>query len=495
MNSNNNKNANSPTNIVILGSGFAAIEVLKKLQKHYNNINDNINIKIISKDNFLLFTPMLPEVFSGMIEPRHIVSPVRSFCNKRVGEEQFFHGNVQDINFEKKIVTVKYSIGRYYQPISYEQKEFKFDYLVIALGNETNFFGNIEIEKNCFTMKTINDAFVLRNHIINILEQASTEYYSTTVADAADNSRSDLIKQLLTFVVVGGGFSGIETVGELSHFVNDAIKSYYKNINPNDVKIVLVNAGDTILTEVDEDLGEYTKNILEKKEGIEFKMNRMAKSATRNKLILDNGENISTYTIIWTAGVTPDELVKRLDCEHDKKGNIKTNDTLELPNFSNIYAIGDCASTINPYSGKPYPPTAQHAIRQGQLAAKNIINNIEGKPQKRIRYKTRGTMATIGKRVGVAKIFGFKFKGLIAWFLWRSFYLSKLPMLKKKLRVLGDWSMELVFHSDISMIKGYIEESHDKDIKENKKNNNNNNDNIINDNKRKIEYDKTEIKT
>jgi NADH dehydrogenase len=478
----------SVLNIIILGSGFAAIEVLKKLQKHYKNNNNDkeidVDIKVISKDNFLLFTPMLPEVFSGMIEPRHIVTPVRSFCNNN---SKFYHGNVEDINFENKIVTVKYTIGRYYQPVSYEQKEFKFDYLVIALGSETNFFGNIDIEKNSFTMKTINDAFVLRNHIINILEQASFEYSEI-------DSRSDLIKQLLTFVVVGGGFSGIETVGELSHFVKDAIKSYYKNINPNDVKIVLVNAGNTILTEVDEDLGEYAKNVLEEKEGIEFKMNRMAKGTTANRLILDNDEYISTYTIIWTAGVNPDEIIKRLDCEHDKKGLIKTNEMLQLENYPNIYAIGDCASTINPFNEKPYPPTAQHAIKQGQLAAKNIINHIEGKPQKRIRYKTRGTMATIGKRVGVAKISGFKFKGLIAWMLWRSFYLSKLPILKKKLRVLGDWSIGLVFHSDISMIKGYIEENHDIKIKKNTNNNNNNRNNDNSKSKIEINFDKTKIK-
>jgi len=463
-------------NIIILGSGFAAIEVLKKLQKKYKN-NSNVDIKIISKDNFLLFTPMLPEVFSGMIEPRHIVTPVRSFCNKK---GKFYHGSVQDINLEKKIVTVKYSVGRYYQPISYEQKEFNFDYLVIALGSETNFFGNSHIEKNSFTMKTINDAFVLRNHIINILEQASLE----------SNYKSDLTDPLLTFVVVGGGFSGIETVGELNHLVKDAIKDYYKNINPNNVKIVLINAGNSIFTEVDEDLGEYAKTVLEKKERIEFKMNSMAKDATRDKLILDNDENISTYTIIWTAGVTPDELVKKLECDHDKKGRIKTKDNLELSSFSNIYAIGDCASITNPFSGKSYPPTAQHAIKEGQLAAQNIINNIEGKKPKKIRYKTRGTMATIGKRVGVAKIFGFKFKGLIAWFLWRTFYFSKLPMIKKKLRIMSDWSMDLIFHSDVSMIKGYIEESHDNSIKEKykKKTNNENN------NKSEIKFDETKIK-
>jgi NADH dehydrogenase len=378
-----NKSNLESINIIILGSGFAAIEALKKLQKKYKN-NSNIDIKIISKDNFLLFTPMLPEVFSGMIEPRHIVTPVRSFCNKK---GKFYQGYVQDIDFEKKIVTVKYSIGRYYQPISYEQKEFKFDYLVIALGSETNFFGNTNIQKNSFTMKTINDAFVLRNHIINILEQASLE----------SNYKSDLTDPLLTFVVVGGGFSGIETVGELNQFVKDAIKDYYKNINPNNVRIVLINACNSILTEVDEDLGEYAKTVLEKKERIQFKMNSMAKDATRDKLILDNGENISTYTIIWTAGVTADELVTKLECEHDKKGRVNTKDNLELSSFSNIYAVGDCASITNPFSGKLYPPTAQHAIKEGQLAAQNIINNIEGKKPKKIRYKTRGTMATIGK--------------------------------------------------------------------------------------------------
>ena len=231
------------------------------------------------------------------------------------------------------------------------------------------------------------------------------------------------------------------------------------------------------MTEVDEDLGEYAKIVLEKKEGIEFKMNSIAKDATQDKLILENGEKISTYTTIWTDGVTPDKLVKKLECEHDKKGHIKTKDNLELSSFSNIYAVGDCASITNPFSGKSYPPTAQHAIKEGQLAAQNIINNIESKKSKKIRYKTRGTMAIIGKRKGVAKIFGFKFKGLTAWFLWRTFYFSKIPMIKKKLRIMSDWSMDLIFHSDVSMIKGYIEENHDNSIKEKEKKNNNNDNN------------------
>lgn len=405
----------SPIRIIILGSGFAAIQVLKKLQQKYKN-NANVNIKIISKDNFFLFTPMLPEVFSGMIEPRHIITPIRSFCEKSA---QFFQGHIQNIDFKKKMVTLKYTLGKYYNPSKYEKKEFEFDYLVIAVGNETNYFENKDIEKNCFSMKTINDAFILRNHIIKILEQANLEYsYHTNL---------ELIKSLLTFVVIGGGFSGIETLGELNRFVKESIHNYYKNINLNYIRIVLVNAEDKILTEVDKDLGEYAKNILEKKEGIEFKMDKLATGITSEKLILKDNETISTYTVIWTAGVTPSKFVKSLSCSHDSKGRIKTTDTLEVENYREIYAIGDCASTINPSDGNPYPPTAQHAIKQGDLAAKNIIQSIEGKRKKRIKSNTKGTMATIGKKTGVAKIFQFKIRGFKAWLLWRSFYLSQLP--------------------------------------------------------------------
>jgi NADH:ubiquinone reductase (H+-translocating) len=458
----------SPTSkklrIIILGSGFAAIETLKKLQKKYknNNKNNNVEIIIISKDNFFLFTPMLPEVFSGMIEPRHIVTPVRDFCKNKT---EFYHGTVIGIDLENQTVTVRYSIGKYSHPLYHQEKNFSFDYLVIALGSKTNYFGNTNIEKRSFAMKTINDAFVLRNHIINILEQTVIEY---------DNL--ELRKRLLSFVVVGGGFSGIETVGELNYFVKNSIKNYYKSINPNEVKVILVSADEHILNEVDEDLGKYTKNILEKK-GIEFKMNRMANEANLDNLVLGDGEEIFTHTIIWTAGVTPNDVIKNLDCEHDRKGMLKVKDNLELEGYSKIYSVGDCASIIEPNNndGKPYPPTAQNAIKQGQLVAKNIIRDIEHKAPKKIKYKVKGSMAKIDKRSGVAKISRFKFKGFLAWWLWRTFYLSKLPTLKKKIRVLSDWSVESLFKNDVSMIKGYTEEKSDDNIASRENNNNNNN--------------------
>jgi NADH:quinone reductase (non-electrogenic) len=214
--------AHKATHILILGSGFAAVEVLKKLQKEFHN-NKNIRISLVSKDNFLLFTPMLPEVASGMIETRHIVTPVRTFCKKA----EFHEGNVESIDLANKKVKMKYTIGRQSRPTEEREHTLEYDYLVIALGNENNFFKNTEIQQNSFTMKSIVDAITLRNHMINLLEQASSE----------DNN--ELIKALLTFVVVGGGFSGVETVGAINDFLREAIKGYHKSIYMTQLRVIL----------------------------------------------------------------------------------------------------------------------------------------------------------------------------------------------------------------------------------------------------------------
>src|ERR687888_203263 len=363
------------TRILILGSGFAGIEVLKRLQRKFQK-KSNIDITLVSRDNFLLFTPMLHEVSSGMIEVRHIVTPIRTFCKKA----NFYEANVQSIDLQNKKVVITHEIGKQSEPTSYDQHVLEYDYLVIALGSETNFFGMEDIERHSFTMKTIDDAIVLRNHVINILEQASLE-----------QENSNLRKSLLTFVVVGGGFGGIETVGELNDFVKHTVRQFYKNIFMTDIKIILVNSHDKILPEVGEELGD-----------------------------------------------------------------------LELSGYEGqVYALGDCASITDPHTGKPYPPTAQHAIRQGKVAAKNVISSIEGKTKnQKFDYKTKGMMAEIGKRTGVAILLGFKIHGFIAWWLWRTFYLANLPTIKKKLKVIGDWTMDLLFKPDVSMIKRFEKRKH-----------------------------------
>jgi NADH:ubiquinone reductase (H+-translocating) len=330
--------------VVILGSGFAGIEVLKKLQRKFHN-NKNIEIILVSKDNFLLFTPMLPEVASGMIETRHIVTPVRSFCKNA----KFYEASVESIDLDNKVVSLTHSIGRQSQPNDWHEHKLKYDYLVIALGSENNFFKMTDIEKHCFTMKNIDDAIILRNHIINILEQADLE-----------ENNKELRKSLLTFLVVGGGFNGVETVGEINDFVRQSIKEYYKNIYMTEVKVILVHTGDKLLEQIDEELGKFALEKL-KVNGVEFIMNTRVVGATSNTVKLDDDNNtiILSYTLIWTAGVTPSKLIADLPCEHDKGHRIITNNYLEIPGYNGVYALGDCASIPDPHTGKPYPPIKQ----------------------------------------------------------------------------------------------------------------------------------------
>jgi NADH:ubiquinone reductase (H+-translocating) len=448
--SHNQTSSSNSKHILILGGGFAGIGVLKKIQKEFHNDND-IEITLVDKDNFLLFTPMLPEVVSGLIETRHIVTPVRSFCRKA----KFFEANVQSIDLNNKQVILTHAIGRSQQQTSQNPPYFnlhehtlKYDYLVIALGSENNFFGNSDIEENAFTLKTINDAIVLRNHIIKILEQANLE-----------QDDHDLRKSLLTFVIVGGGFSGVETVGSVNDFVRDTIKEYYPDIYMSDVRVILVSATDKILEQVDEKLGKFASEKL-KENGVEFIMNALVKGASKDKAILDNDTEISCYSLIWTAGVTQNKLIADLSCEHDKGHRIITNGYLEMKNYEGIvYALGDCASIPNPHTGKPYPPTAQHAIRQATIAAENIIYSIRSKKigsvskKKKFDYKTKGMMAQVGKRTGVAILFGkIKLHGFLAWWLWRSYYLINLPTIKKKLKVIGDWTSDMLFKPDVSQL-------------------------------------------
>jgi NADH:ubiquinone reductase (H+-translocating) len=430
--------AHKDTHILILGSGFAAVEVVKKLQKEFHN-NNNVRISLVSKDNFLLFTPMLPEVASGMIEVPHVVTPVRTFCKKA----DFHEGSVESIDLANKKVKITYTIGRQSRPTEGREHIFEYDYLVIALGNENNFFKNTDIQKNSLTMKSIEDAIILRNHMINLLEQANSE----------DNK--ELVKALLTFVVVGGGFNGVETVGAINDFLRESIKDYYKNIYMTQLRVILIEGTDRLLEQVDEELGRFALEKL-KESGVEFIMKSLVTELTANLVKTNNNTIIPSYTVIWTAGVTPSKLIAELPCEHDRGHRIIANSYLEVPGYNGVYALGDCASITDPHTGRPYPATAQSAVEQGKVAAKNILLAIKENENKKIKfdYKTRGMMAEIGKRTGVAILYGrIKLHGFVAWWLWRMYYLSSLPTVSKKLKVMSDWTIDFLFKPDVAMIK------------------------------------------
>jgi NADH dehydrogenase len=436
--------------ILILGGGFGGIEVLRQLQKAFQD-DVSVDITLVSRDNFFLFTPMLPEVSSGMIETRHIVTPIRTFCNRA----KFYEANIESVDLENKQVLITHAVGKETDPIAWRSHVLEYDYLVLALGGETNFFGMTEVAKYAFTMKNIDDATILRNHVINMLEQADVE-----------SENKELKRSLMTFVVVGGGFSGVETVGELNDFVRESIRHYYHNLDDKDAEIILVNSGRRILPEVTEDLAEFALQKL-RKDGVEVVLNTRLVEAERDKVNLSDGVTISCNTLIWTGGISPNIIIKNLACDHDKSGRTITNNHLEIMGYKDAYAIGDCACIRDPRTGNPYPPTAQHALRQARVAANNIISVINGgsaaDAKKTFDYKTKGMMALIGQRNGVGILFGHKVYGFTAWWLWRSYYLGNLPTLEKKLRVSVDWFIDLFFKRDVTRLKTLTVEKSIKD--------------------------------
>jgi len=379
--------------IVILGGGFGGVTVLKKLQTHFQT-DVSVDIAMVSKDNYLLFTPMLHEIASGMIETRHIVTPIREFCNR----SRFYCATVKNIDLEKKKVSIRSStssVSALAEIIggssinlsttatnfleSKTQSHLYYDYLVIALGSETKFFGMSDIQQNAFTIKTINDAINLRNHIIYLLEQADQLLLSALPTADVDNTYgyidnaktlAELQKKILTFVIAGGGFAGVETAGEINDFIRDSVKEYYHNIESNNIRVIIVHSGDRLLPEMSKELAEFALERLHKS-GIEIILNQRVIGATPNTVSLKDGTIMPTKTIIWSGGVAPSSLLTGISCEHDhKSGRIIVDKYLELSNYKEVYALGDCAHIIDPNSGDPYPPTAQHAIREGASSSK-----------------------------------------------------------------------------------------------------------------------------
>ncbi len=419
--------------ILILGGGYAGVGVLNKIQKIFES-NVDVNIELVSESNFFLHTPMLPEMATGTIEPRHIATPIRRFCKRA----QFHQSKVVYISLDSKQVTIQRLFDK-------SQKILSYDYLVLAMGGKTNFFGNSNIEKNSFTIKSLDDAIRIRNHIISMLEDADQE------------TDPILQQKLMTFVVVGGGFSGVETIGELNDFVRESSRKFYRNISQNNIKIILVSAGKKILPEI-ENLGEYSKQALQKA-GVIIYTNTRLEDISNDVAVLNNGEKISTSTVIWAGGNIVDDVIQKIDTKHHKSGRLIVNRHLKLDNYPEVFALGDCAFSVNPRSKKPYPPTAQHAIRQAKTVAKNLEHKINGiGVQYDFIYDTKGSMAKIGKYDGVALLLGHEFKGLIAWFIWKQYYLSTLPTNEKKIRVGLDWFIDLFFPRDITRLSSVFDE-------------------------------------
>lgn len=413
-----------PHRVLILGGGFgglhAAIELDRTLAR-----DPQVEVTLVNRDNFFLFTPMLHEVAASDLDLTHIVNPVR----KLFKHVRFFNGDVESIDLDAKRVIVSHGLdGVHDHALEYDQ-------LVLALGSVTNFYGLPGLAEQALTMKTLGDAIYLRNRLIRNFEEADFECCAVQR------------RALLTFVVAGGGFAGVETMASINDFAREAL-AFYPNLRADDLRMVLVHSGPAILPELGAELGRYAAEKLAAR-GVEIHLNARVRGLGAGGVELADGTSIPTATLVWTAGTAANPLVESLPCVRER-GRILADQYLEVAGYPGVYAVGDCALVPDPRrGGEYYPPTAQHALREGKVLARNIIARLRGERKRAFTFSTIGQLATIGRRAGVARILGFRFSGFIAWFLWRTIYLAKLPRAEKKVRVALDWTLDLIFSKDI----------------------------------------------
>ncbi len=417
------------TRILILGGGFGGITTARQLERLLGS-DASVEITLISRENFFLFTPMLHEVAASDVDITHIVNPIR----KVLRHTNLFVGEVESIDLDARRIVASHGLSRH-------QHEFQYDHLVLGLGAVTSFHGIPDLQAHALQMKSLADAIVLRNRLIENLEEAD--------ADCAADRRTTA----LTLVVAGGGFAGVETVAAANDFLRDSLPSY-PHLSEEDLRVVLVHDGAVLLPELDEALGSYTETKLADYK-VEVRTGVRVAGVSRTGVRLDDGMNIPTNTLVWTAGSAANPLIQTLPCKLER-GHVMVTEYLEVPDWPNLWAVGDCASIRDPRTGNLYPPTAQHAMREGRVLARNIVASLRGGKKQPFVFTTIGTLASLGRRTGVARIFGTNFSGFPAWLLWRAIYLSKLPRFEKKLRVALDWLLDIVFSKDLVQFRAEI---------------------------------------
>ena len=418
--------------IVILGGGFAGMTAAECLERELQK-DPSVSITLASETNALLFTPMLAEVAGSSLEPSHISTPLRTTLHRT----EFIRGRVTGVDLENR--RVKLDAGM--DGAESCESELTYDHLVFALGSVSNYLGLTNVQRLAFDFKSLIDAIRIRNHVIEMFERADRE------------RNPEARKQLLTFVIAGGGFAGVELAGALNDFAR-GILADYPNLRGEDVRVVLVHSRDRILPELSESLGRYAQKRMEMR-GVEFRLNTRLADAREGVVVLSDGE-IPAETLVWTAGTAPNPLTKALPLEKDKRGALIVANDLSVAGHAGLWALGDCAAAIDARSGKPCPPTAQFALREAATVAKNIRATLEGRITKGFHFDSLGALCVVGHQTACAELTipfarekALRFSGLLAWFMWRSIYLGKLPGLERKVRVLVDWTVELFFPKDI----------------------------------------------
>ena len=401
--------------LLILGGGFAGVEACRELE-HLLPGDDNGEILLVNRTEYLLFTPMLTEAVGADVEPHHIIVPLHSYTRRT----KVIVGDVEAIDLKTRTVTVCVP----------SEEKISADHLVIALGATTNFHHAPGVEKSAIPMKTLEDAWRVKQGALSLVKAAAREH------DPAERAA------MLTFVVAGGGYTGVETIASLNEMVRDAAAECDKSL-VSQIRMLLAEPAERLMSEVTKDLADYSQQQLEKA-GIEVKLKTGIKSAEGDVIELANGEKIRARTFIWTAGVEANRVVAQLDAPKGKGQALQVSGDLALTQFQGVWALGDCAEVPKPNHQGSYAPIAQNALREGTLVAQNIVRQMRGEPLKPFTYTPIGELALVGRRRGVARIYNFNISGFIAYAMWRFVYFAKLPSMSQRLRVLSDWVLDAV---------------------------------------------------
>lgn len=415
--------------ILIIGGGFGAVYTALGLEKLLKP-EDRTEVTLVNPENFFLFTPMLAEIVSSQIDTSHAINPLRRMFKRT----RFVEGAAKSIDLKARSVLVRHPNG--------DEFGYPYDHLVIAVGAKVGYFGMEDVEKNSYTAKTLGDAIRLRNRAIALLEIAEIERNAASRAE------------ILTLVVAGGGFTGVEVAAEINDLIRQAAKSY-PSITQRDLRVILVEAKNRILPEFDEGLAAFATKRL-RASGVEIRTNTTVAGVTDQAVLVKDGESIPSRTLIWNTGVAPNPFITDSDLPQTGRGWVKVDATMLAEGCMGVWALGDCAQIpdiLNP--GHNQPALAQHAIRESPALAKNIVASMRGEPTQPFHYRTMGQLATLGHFNGIGTIGPFRVQGLVAWLAWRSYYLWRLPRLEKRLRVATDWTVDLIFGRDISQIQTY----------------------------------------
>jgi NADH:ubiquinone reductase (H+-translocating) len=412
--------------VLILGGGFAGAYAAAHLERRLAGMPD-VQIVLASRENFMLFTPMLHEVAGSDVNVTDIVRPLRMMLRS----SRVLIVDVREIDLKAKQVKVVHELSGRTFALAY-------DHLVLALGAVTNFYNIPGLEEHALPMKTLGDAILLRNRAIDMLE-------------AGENALDERVRRAaMTAVVAGAGFAGVETVGALNDLLREGSR-FYPHVRREELRVIIADPGEVLLPELSHSLGRYAEKKLVHR-GVDVRLKTKIAGFDGQVVTLGDGTKIETFVLVWTAGVTPPAILSTLPCTL-QRGRVVADDCMRVPDWPGVWALGDCALVPDPYNpGKFYPPTAQHAIRQAAVLAENIALSLRGQPPKPFRFKIIGLLAAIGRRAGVAEILGFRFSGLLAFWLWRAIYLSKLPGAQRKVRVGIDWLLDAVFAKDLVQI-------------------------------------------